>query len=538
MIRTREETETALRERILEAISSKRRGVDLSAKDDLKKWLTESQSQLIDNRLLAGNAETSFGLRGVDISDLIDSPKGSIKPVYLNIRNPLDMDATWSKDTTKALYEACGISSRYDAVWGKDAGVSMTGSRVYGDIVEYLDDQRSVRKAIEDLGYDGITHIGGRELGDKGHRVWIAFEPEQIKSIDNSGEFNPSDANIYKSFTSQLMKDYNSSYREWREDAHPRDDRVRFARKGDIARAATDESFHQEMLQRFTDPEQRKMLEGAIEKIRAAGGDPKAAAAAAKGGDGASAGKQQASQRKPTHSESRPKLHAALQTKEKDLHAIKDKERAAVLDDEGNVLFETDGDASTVKFDGDTIKKMRGATLTHNHPDGWAHDISNPRSKGRSFSTPDLAMLFKAELKEMRAVTRGHRHSISIPEGFVDQNYENALGQFSDETKSDFSRMVQEGKLSKGEVVWYGHVQPALAKSVETVNGKIRKQFSEKKGTQEDVDRITNDHHHEIVSTLASELGLNYSREDIPQDMQKSMHGKGKWLPRTRSFRI
>ena len=50
------------------------------------------------------------------------------------------------------------------------------------------------------LGYDGITHIGGGRTSKSdgtAHRVWIAFNPEQIKSAtDNIGTFDKGNADI------------------------------------------------------------------------------------------------------------------------------------------------------------------------------------------------------------------------------------------------------------------------------------------------------------------------------------------------------
>jgi len=46
-------------------------------------------------------------------------------------------------------------------------------------------------KAREDLianGYDGVNNDG---------EEFIAFEPTQIKAVDNNGNFDPEDANIY-----------------------------------------------------------------------------------------------------------------------------------------------------------------------------------------------------------------------------------------------------------------------------------------------------------------------------------------------------
>lgn len=49
---------------------------------------------------------------------------------------------------------------------------------------------------LQDIGYDGITHIGGRMVGNRDHRVWIAFRPNQIKSTSNSGQFDSNDDRI------------------------------------------------------------------------------------------------------------------------------------------------------------------------------------------------------------------------------------------------------------------------------------------------------------------------------------------------------
>ena len=64
------------------------------------------------------------------------------------------------------------------------------------------------------LGYDGITHIGhyGARAGAKvagvvTHRVWIAFDPKQIKSVDNEGTFDPKSAKINKDLEEYNIKE-------------------------------------------------------------------------------------------------------------------------------------------------------------------------------------------------------------------------------------------------------------------------------------------------------------------------------------------
>lgn len=60
-------------------------------------------------------------------------------------------------------------------------------------------------------GYDGLAHTGGWNFtnvadGDL-HKVWIAFEPNQIKST-NATDFDPDSNNIYKAFD-ELIRDHN-----------------------------------------------------------------------------------------------------------------------------------------------------------------------------------------------------------------------------------------------------------------------------------------------------------------------------------------
>lgn len=106
--------------------------------------------------------------------------------VYLNIKNPLDMDAPfrpeeWS-DVDPDILD-----------YFRDA---RTNEDMFRGLKEYCQDEMMYRDEAEEFitdfiierGYDGITHIGGGRYGSKDgprHRVFIAFEPEQIKSANN-----------------------------------------------------------------------------------------------------------------------------------------------------------------------------------------------------------------------------------------------------------------------------------------------------------------------------------------------------------------
>lgn len=113
--------------------------------------------------------------------------KGSNQQVYesyLNITNPIDMDA-------KADHEEWQNAFPY-----VDFPASGTNEEFYRTVEEFYADQMMpkwevaevIQSSIQSgMGYDGITHIGGGRVNKDGvrHRVYIAFEPEQVKDIDN-----------------------------------------------------------------------------------------------------------------------------------------------------------------------------------------------------------------------------------------------------------------------------------------------------------------------------------------------------------------
>ena len=104
---------------------------------------------------------------------------------YLNIKNPLDMDA----NADPAQWQ--------EAFPDADFPESGTNEQFYRAVEEFYADQmmpkwevaEEIREIIEfGMGYDGITHIGGGRVNADGerHQVYIAFNPEQIKNVDNT----------------------------------------------------------------------------------------------------------------------------------------------------------------------------------------------------------------------------------------------------------------------------------------------------------------------------------------------------------------
>lgn len=168
--------------------------------------------------------------------------------VYLDIRKPFDIDSTMTGS------EANGIIRQWDQ-YGKFSSSTdlfkpeetVTGEQLYEELKGLaLFDKADVNKFLESIGYDGITHLGGigkdpkwfsseaaakayadplgaevipstklpfettgpngEQWAVKGHKVWIAFRPEQVKSATgNIGTFDPT--NLQMSFAKANLGD-------------------------------------------------------------------------------------------------------------------------------------------------------------------------------------------------------------------------------------------------------------------------------------------------------------------------------------------
>lgn len=144
--------------------------------------------------------------------------KGStpgVYSVYLSIKNPIDMDAVAGNSLAQKWRD---YFDDYLAPDDKITG-DMTNEqilRVIEGALRYEDVTMSEAAEMftgfyESNGFDGITHIGGKRYGGKdgpNHRVYIAFEPTQIKSAtDNIGAFDPDHPNIYYSTRTDNLTD-------------------------------------------------------------------------------------------------------------------------------------------------------------------------------------------------------------------------------------------------------------------------------------------------------------------------------------------
>ena len=148
------------------------------------------------------------------------SPK--VYEAYLNITSPIDMDAEanpseWQNAFPDAMFPESGTNEDF-----------------YRAMEDYFEDEGYYKyeasemavEALEGMGYDGITHIGGgRRNGTNStsHQVYIAFHPEQIKNIDNAKP--TSDADIrYSLSTDSDGKQLSKQQQEYFKDSKMRDD--------------------------------------------------------------------------------------------------------------------------------------------------------------------------------------------------------------------------------------------------------------------------------------------------------------------------
>jgi len=124
-----------------------------------------------------------------------DAP--TVYPVYLSIKNPIDMDGpadveAWQRQFPDA--ESFHEEGNTNESWYRAAEESIRDQEV-----PMYEGAEIMQDGLRAMGFDGITHMGGGRL-DKAsvrHRVYVAFDPEQIKSATgNSGKFDPKRPNL------------------------------------------------------------------------------------------------------------------------------------------------------------------------------------------------------------------------------------------------------------------------------------------------------------------------------------------------------
>ncbi len=125
----------------------------------------------------------------------------TVYPVYLSIKNPIDMDAQADPDAWIEAFSYLDSDLRefHEGGTTNESWFRTVEDTVSGMGMPKWEGAEIMQDGLRKMGYDGITHIGGGRVKSEGkrHRVFIAFEPEQIKSaIGNTGAFDPQSPDI------------------------------------------------------------------------------------------------------------------------------------------------------------------------------------------------------------------------------------------------------------------------------------------------------------------------------------------------------
>jgi DnaJ-domain-containing protein 1 len=174
----------------------------------------------------------------------------------------------------------------------------------------------------------------------------------------------------------------------------------------------------------------------------------------------------------------------ALQKANDQIRSLPKERTIAINPTTGESLFSHGGNETSVNIPQEDISKLKGAYLTHNHPNlGTSND--DPRSKGYSFSHLDFKVAAYAQVAEIHAVSRGFDHVLSPPrEGWNAQWFER-----------------------KGWPVYqkhYGQVYRELI--VKTAFRGMDARLADRELWHVTMDRT------------AKELGMNYSRKEVRRD--------------------
>ena len=162
---------------------------------------------------------------------------------------------------------------------------------------------------------------------------------------------------------------------------------------------------------------------------------------------------------------------------------IKDlpQEQAIVINNRGQVILRKGGDETSVYLTYDDLAKMRGNIVTHNHPNLGFSD-RDARSQGFSFSSADIQVACYAEVKEMRAVSSGFRHSLKPPDSGWNSSF------WDKKVKPTYKKHENQVYREYGGKV---------------ITGKMK------------IDVAERDYHHEVIRRTAEELKMTYKREEI-----------------------
>lgn len=141
-----------------------------------------------------------------------EEDRGTLYTVYLKIDNPLVIDSTEDEEDYNEDFLGLIKAMRKAKLLGKDEGWDEYNSRFWDDdrLPQFVSDYAKKH------GFDGIfgyyTSNFFIDMGDR-RAEFVAFEPTQIKSVENLGYYSPTDSRMlyqpaYVSLKGELIGDY------------------------------------------------------------------------------------------------------------------------------------------------------------------------------------------------------------------------------------------------------------------------------------------------------------------------------------------
>lgn len=166
---------------------------------------------------------------------------------------------------------------------------------------------------------------------------------------------------------------------------------------------------------------------------------------------------------------------SAIKAEEKKIY--KDNvEKAVLFDSRGNVLFcESSGASNYVKFSKEQLSRMKGATLTHNHP------------SSSTFSPADVSIMTEQGLDAIRATGISKTYQLKKLKGIevnhdFSIDYEKAMNDNKKITDKDFRKYEKERKQGKISPLEYKDKINALNKKWNDLNSEWLKKNSKNYG--------------------------------------------------------
>lgn len=146
---------------------------------------TNNEFDTFDKNKIGTATDDGIWGRGFYFGSVSDTPYGTVKmPVYLKMENPFIVND----------YKTVEEIADYLDVWEGNFNFDENNK-----VVMFSQSQlNQITSHIKEKGHDGIIV----KLGEKWIE-YVVFEPEQIKSIDNTGAFDVNNPNIYKQGTAK-----------------------------------------------------------------------------------------------------------------------------------------------------------------------------------------------------------------------------------------------------------------------------------------------------------------------------------------------